>query len=112
MPSDPEKIDEWVAEKTKHEIYDEPLASDGDFFEYWHTPAKQLRLNLVSQIYQSGLILKTPAEIKAFSEEIDELAHYWRSKISSENLERLSKRMAHVLDAIELARENNGWIII
>lgn len=112
MPSDPERIDEWMEERTKHEIYDEPLASDGDFFEYWHTPAQKLGLRMISNIYQDGITIKSKTEIKEFLNELNILLNYLNSKNSSDEMGRLNERIGNAIEAANIAMQKDGWIVI
>ena len=112
LPDDPDEIDAWMEKRNEQEIYDAPVASDGIFFEFWHLPAVKLKLELLSSIYQDGLMVKSSEELNKLDEEIDDLTKYWNENVSNISNTNLIERANNVKRAIRLAREDNKYLII
>ncbi|WP_407538814.1 hypothetical protein Q0M94_11595 [Deinococcus radiomollis] len=58
LPSDIGIVDIMLDQEQKNALYDEPIAADGAFYRFWHTPAIKLDLPLVSKIYNFGFLAR------------------------------------------------------
>lgn len=71
MLADPNGIDAWLNGKSEHIIYDAPVASVGEFSEYWHEPAGRLELELLGNIDLNGFDGQSASTLPRLKMELD-----------------------------------------
>jgi hypothetical protein len=132
-PVNSREFDEWCKECEKRTLFERPLGGDGVIGEFWHIPAATLRLHLMGRIYDKGLRVGGD-ELDSLLEEARRLEQHWASMDhdaarsiqgvqlledgTSRSLppqtmrEHLAERMAFLLKAIEIAKSEDGLVVI
>jgi hypothetical protein len=117
-PTDDTQHGLWLENENKYVTYDEPIASDGEFYTYWLQPANKLNLTRLSKVYKNGIVLHSQNELTEFEIEVDSLREYWLKNIPEENFEgnvqnaRLEERIIILKSAILKARKDNEILSI
>jgi hypothetical protein len=118
LPVDDTQHDLWLENENKYVTYDEPIASDSEFYNYWLEPAKKLSLTLLSKIYENGIVLHNQNELTELELEVNLLREYWLKNILEEDFEgnvrtaRLEERIIILKSAILKARKDNEILSI
>jgi hypothetical protein len=106
---DPDHLEE---EGLKRLLYDAPLGSGDVVYTHWSSRAASLELPLLASLYDKGLEIHG-ARLEALSLELNALARAWQSDgIEAELYEDLCERMQYVQEAVQIAREADGFVDI
>ncbi len=118
----------WFDEATRRTLLFEPVAGDASFFNYWHTPAVELGLELLAQVYHRGLSV-SGRELVDLGQELETLRTHWdlagiidlqAVRTSVENgveeeislRDHMANRLQTLRSAIELAQTCDGTLTI
>lgn len=108
--------DGWQVQDGAEPLYDEPLGSESAIRESWSTPAAQLGLPLLAKIYEQGFyqgIRWSGEQLSTVTAELDRLESHWlASEPSAEILSDLQERALFVREAVAIAAECGGWVVI
>jgi hypothetical protein len=131
-PKDSTQIDAWIHEVNKRQLYSNPLGSGGMVFEYFNKIGIKMGLELISKIYNDGLVI-SDKQLDQLEREIQRLEDYWkkqdlskeepvkcseifednsREEYSIEFKEHLFTRMGFLKEAINVAKKNIAVLII
>lgn len=98
--------------------FDAPLATDGVFFEFWHSPAVELGLPLLSTVYHEGLEISA-SELAPLRQELAALQQHWLTVPAVPDFreglslrEFLAQRAGSLATAIDRAESCGGKLII
>ncbi len=117
-PVDDTQHDLWLENENKYVTYDEPIASDSEFYNYWLESAKKLSLTLLSKIYENGIVIHSQNELTELELEVNLLSEYWLKNSLEENFEgivlttRLEERIKILKSAILKAKRDNEILSI
>lgn len=94
-------------------IYDEPVAGDSSFFEYWHVISIKCKLNLFSRIYKYGFRSSDRFILEQLKNEISIIETIWSSmNIDTPKLEQLQEGYRDLDFAISLSIREGGILDI
>jgi hypothetical protein len=112
----PDPLISWRVREGAAYLYDRPLGSEADVHEFWSGPAIDLGLPLFMEVSGSGFvhgIRWSGEQLREVAAEVDRLEAYWSAAgVPDEKLTDLRKRAGFVREAVAVAAECGGWLVI
>ncbi|ULH15535.1 hypothetical protein MF271_16740 [Deinococcus sp. KNUC1210] len=113
MPRDCREINFWIENENRSIIYDEPLAGDGGFYNFWHLPARRLALPILSKVYERGFDSYEKVELEDLKKEIEKIENFWKEKGIDEDVRYdFWERLSYFQEALRIALENQGSLSV
>lgn len=122
-PDDPSETIPWLAEWTRHTLYEAPLGIDAVIYQYWSLPAGRLGLRLLGGLYNHGLHVQGRG-LAGLWAEADTLEAFWDEHPLEEPapvidhftlealLEYLHAAMGCLREAIDIAEVNGATLTV
>jgi hypothetical protein len=108
--------DSWRVREGAENLCDRPFGNDPAVGEFWSGPAIVLNLPLFAEVYGYGFdhgIRWSGEQLQAVAAELDALDAYWaNASLPSETLAHLRERAGFVRQAVAVASECGGWLVI
>lgn len=108
--------DDWRVREGAEDLCDRPLGNESDVREFWSGMAIDLELPLLLEVFGYGFyhgIRWSGEQLRAAASEVDQLEAYWSSaEIPDEKLADLRKRAGFMREALAVAEESGGWLVI
>ena len=113
LPDDPDAIDEWMEEESRHIVYDEPLAGDNSFYNYWHTLACKMDINIMCKIYNHGFSSAAASELDDLRTGAERIKQQWEYMgLSDGVLSQLHERYEYLIEGIAIAKNRDCILTI
>jgi hypothetical protein len=111
-----EEVDAWLAACIAETPFDAPLGSESAIRLYWSDPAAALNLPRFAAIYERGFqegIFWLTDDFEGVLQELEQLEQHWQQmKLSDDMVRNLRVRAGHIREAIRIAGEMDGLIVI
>lgn len=109
-----EAYDAWLKTTLAEQPFNVSLGAESAIRQYWAEPARLLNLTKFVDVDDEGQhIIWSADDFEPVLDQLDELEEHWREmKLSADLVRHLGVRAQHVREAIRIARDVNGVIII
>jgi hypothetical protein len=108
--------DDWGVREGAEDLCDRPLGNESDVQEFWSGMAIDLDLPLLTEVSGYGFyhgIRWSGEQLRAAAAEVDQLEAYWSTaEIPDEKLADLRTRAGFMREALAVAAECSGWVVI
>jgi hypothetical protein len=113
-------------------LYENPIGAGDTIYRFWSTPAFQMKLPLLAQMYKEGLKV-SGSDLNRLNAELEQLENYWKStdleaessmkgtiynsdatkeRFEQPIVKHLKERAQYLREAIEIALAKDGVIFI